>query len=651
MAAGPAKAAAAAKKPVLVELDMDFRDGGSSPWFNSKGRSVLAAFTTDPANADLFSELALDGTMAGLTGYLDTEQPTLGRVALFCYVLLGLVLLELLLVLPLCAYALRRYASSVGVLPWLACEIVFLGSAGVQVVTLLSLFSTWNGMKDGLDDKTPQAYAWTFQLLLNYTQLTALQLKEAKNPAAKDIDKALALTTNSIKWLQGNLSAWENSFSGYDNLKRMVTGPLAIVHMAVLGIAVAVAVAAALLACGAWSRRKRNLNAGGKSPVFVGLILMCGTVLLLVHMLIALPMVARWLNVCVLAETYLCAPYRAGSYAILDDSVARVWPLASRPEPFCRLVPSAVRPKCAAKATTSITALKACPAVKKGKALQSDVAIEESQVLIWQKPPKPLPKPPAKAKIIGDCFYPYKIIDTDMTAACPLFTDELVGHWMALLIAAIFGMISSFTAGLITVIFLAVGQKKKEGSQEDCAQETRQEKEEEKEKEAGGTVQPAIAPVIRRPRHRRRRRRPLMPPPIFVLPLPPPTPPVQCTHQWTPRTALPMLAAPVGAYHPHPPLPQVAASAPACPSTVVMSSSESVYQQQAAASYTNLDGGGAGTWQGYSAYNSSASSRTVTPATTVRTMSAPRVETANFRGPQPVVTRYCRRRPLPQPPT
>ncbi|KAH8028108.1 hypothetical protein HPB51_013155 [Rhipicephalus microplus] len=634
MAAGPAPSAAAAKKPVLVELDIDFSDGGSSPWFNSKGRSIVGDLTNVPENAELFSELALDGTIAGLTGYLDSKQPTLGHVALFCYILLGLVLLELLVALPLCAFTLRRYVSGVGILPWLACEFVFLGCAGVQVVSLLSMFSTWNGMRDGLDDKAPEAYTWTFQLLLNYTQLTALQIKEAKDPLSKDIDKALTLTTNSIKWLQGNLSAWETSFSGYENLKGMVTGPLAIVHMVLLGIALVVAVSAALFACGAWSRRKRNLKAGGKSPVFVGFMLLGGTVLLLVHLLVALPMVARWLNVCVLAETYLCAPYRGGSYAILDDGAARVWPLANRPEPFCRLVPSAVRPKCAVKATTPITALKVCPAVKKGKAQQSDISITESQLLLWQKPQKPK-KPKRAKKLIGDCFYP------------------------------------SFAAGAITVIFLAVGEKKKKVVKKILRRKrTKRKKKKKKPKEPSTpppppptppapappspppppepqhieVAIPVPTPVMGRPRHRRRRRQPLMPPPIFVLP-PPPLPHVHCTHLLRPRTAQPMLAAPM--------LPPAAASAPASSSTVVMSPSRSLYQQQEAASYSNVNlyRGGAGTWQEYSAYNSSASSTTVTPAVTLRRTPSQRVETVYLKGSQPVLTRYRTHNPQLQPTT
>ncbi|KAL3216133.1 hypothetical protein MRX96_033157 [Rhipicephalus microplus] len=66
--------AAAAKKPVLVQLDIDSIDGGTSPWFSGMGRMFMAMVTTDPENADLFGQLASEGSMGTLVSYLDTEQ-------------------------------------------------------------------------------------------------------------------------------------------------------------------------------------------------------------------------------------------------------------------------------------------------------------------------------------------------------------------------------------------------------------------------------------------------------------------------------------------------------------------------------------------------------------------------------------------------
>ncbi|KAK8767305.1 hypothetical protein V5799_005910 [Amblyomma americanum] len=460
---------------------MDFNEGGSSPWFNTKGRSTVAGLTSTPENADLFTELARDGTIGALVTYLDTEQPSVSTIALICYIVLGMVLLELFVLLPLSALGLRRYTGGVGLIPWLFCELVLLACAGVQLVCLLSMISTWYGMNDGLVTKWPEAYTWTFGLLRNYTKLTVQLLKEAKDPTP-DIDNALTLTTSGINWLQGNMSAWDNNFGAYAALQHMVTGPMSLLQMGALGLALAVAVAAALLACGAWNRRSRNLEKGGKSPVFVGFVLLAGAVLLLTHLGVALPMIARLLPVCVLADTYFCGPYRAGSYGILNDGVARVWPLAHRPEPFCRLVPSALLAKCSTKDTTPIKSLAECPkkdAKKKALAFAHDAVA--NQVLLLQppppqppppqppppqppQPPQPAPDTPAAPKgkkPIGDCFYPYKIIDTDMTAACPLFTDDLVGHWMAIVLSVGFGVLSSLAAGAIAVIFLAIGDSRR----------------------------------------------------------------------------------------------------------------------------------------------------------------------------------------------
>ncbi|KAL3207808.1 hypothetical protein MRX96_052630 [Rhipicephalus microplus] len=129
----------------------------------------------------------------------------------------------------------------------------------------------------------------------------------------------------------------------------MTTGLLPFLQMGVLGLGMATAVSSALLGCVAWNRRKRNLEQGKKSPIFVATIIVASAVLLLVHLIIALPMIARWLPLCVMTNTYLCAPYRDSSYVVLDDPIARLWPLSSRPEPFCRLVPSKLAVNCSTK--------------------------------------------------------------------------------------------------------------------------------------------------------------------------------------------------------------------------------------------------------------------------------------------------------------
>ncbi|KAL1443988.1 hypothetical protein MTO96_007189 [Rhipicephalus appendiculatus] len=456
-------AAAAAKKPVLVQLDIDSIEGGTSPWFSGVGRMFVAKLTSNPENADLFGQLANEGSMGTLVSYLDTEQHMVSFIAVLCYIFLGLALLSLFVLLPVAAFALRRHTTAVGLMPCLMCALVLVGCCVVQLICLMTMISTWYGMRDALRDKAPEAYDWTFELLHNYTQLTVMMLKAAKDPDP-NLDKSLAATTNSIKWLRGNITAWEDSFSGYDSLQGMTTGLLPFLQMGVLGIGMAVAVSAALLACVAWNRRKRNLEQGRKSPMFVAAVIVASAVLLLVHLIIALPMIARWLPVCVMTDTYLCAPYRDNSYVVLDDGIARLWSPISRPEPFCRLVPSKLAANCSTKGKTPIKSLPACPsktAKKKTLELPRDDAIVEVQVLRQPLPqPKAAAAPAAKVKVNGDCFYPYKIIDTDMTAACPLFSDNLVAHWMAMVVSVIFGLLAAIAAAALAVIYLAVGEKK-----------------------------------------------------------------------------------------------------------------------------------------------------------------------------------------------
>ncbi|KAK8775938.1 hypothetical protein V5799_030720 [Amblyomma americanum] len=450
--------------PILIQLDMEYTEGGSSPWFNSKGRSVVNSLTTEPRNAELFSALAHDGTMGSLLSFLDREQTSVGHVALFCYVFTGLVLLELFVLLPCASFGLRFYTATVGPAVWIACEVVLLACAGVQLMCLLSMISTWFGMKDGIGAKAPEAYQWTFELLRNYTNVTVEQLK---NPAKPDKNKKLETVRDStitgIKWLQGNLSLWDNTFDAYESLQSMLTGPIAIVQMVLLGVAIAVAVAAALLACGAWNRRKLALEAGGHSPISVAAVLITAAMLLLTHLAMTLPMIARWLPLCVLGETYLCAPYRSGALAVLDDAVAKVWPLANRPEPFCRLVPSKLAIYCTTKGKKGIDDLSICPVKVAKKALEIPPDAEEELHAILLRHDHPplasLQKVSAEKKISGDCFYPYKIINTDLVSVCPLFTDDLVAHWMALVLSVIFGMLTAIAAGAIAAIYMAVGSK------------------------------------------------------------------------------------------------------------------------------------------------------------------------------------------------
>ncbi|KAL3227112.1 hypothetical protein MRX96_024279 [Rhipicephalus microplus] len=102
------------KKPVLVQLDIDSIEGGTSPWFSGMGRMFVAMVTTDPENADLFGQLASEGSMATLVSYLDMEQAMVSFIALLCYIVLGLTLLSLFVVLPVAAFALRRHTAGVG---------------------------------------------------------------------------------------------------------------------------------------------------------------------------------------------------------------------------------------------------------------------------------------------------------------------------------------------------------------------------------------------------------------------------------------------------------------------------------------------------------------------------------------------------------
>ncbi|KAL3216132.1 hypothetical protein MRX96_033156 [Rhipicephalus microplus] len=386
----------------------------------------------------------------------------------------------------------------------------------------MSMISTWYAMKDALGEKAPEAYQWTFELLHNYTQLTVTMLKAAKDPDP-NLDKSLTATTNSIKWLKGNITAWENSFSAFDSLKGMTTGLLPFLQMGVLGLGMATAVSSALLGCVAWNRRKRNLEQGKKSPIFVATIIVASAVLLLVHLIIALPMIARWLPLCVMTNTYLCAPYRDSSYVVLDDAIARLWPPSSRPEPFCRLVPSKLAVNCSTKGKAPIKSLPACPsnaAKKKTLEVPGEDAVVEVQVL---RPPQPkaAAAPAAKAKVNGDCFYPYKIIDTDMTAACPLYSDNLVAHWMAMVVSVIFGVLAAMAAGALAVVYLAVGEKKPKKKK---IKKIRRRKRVKKVQ----VPEPIAVPVpIKRRRRRRKPVRPVlvMPQPTCSHPPPQPLPP------------------------------------------------------------------------------------------------------------------------------
>ncbi|KAL3212616.1 hypothetical protein MRX96_008025 [Rhipicephalus microplus] len=462
--AAPA-AATAPKKPALVLLELEYMDGGSSPWFNSKGRSFVASLTNGPVTADLFHALAEDGSMSTLASYIDSASPSVSNIGTICYALVGLILFLLFLLLPLALFGLRRFAATMGFLLWVIFELLLMIFAGLQLICLLVMLSTWYGMNKALVENIPMTYEWTFEVLQNYTILTVKMLQAAKGDK-KELDNSLSMTTSGIKWLRGNISRWEDKFSAYAGLKSLLTGVVTMLHMGLLGFALVAVIASILLACGAWRRRTARLAKGRKSPVIVALAAIAATVLLCAHMVVALPMIARWLPICVLADTYLCAPYRDASYSILDNSVRMVWPLSSRPDPFCRLVPSTLFKKCMTKGKTPIKNLDACQTKKdKGKlmVLKPDDAVIEFQV------PQPPQKPPAvnpatgsaDKNVIGDCFYPFKIIHADMTSVCPLFTDDLLAHWMAMVLSVLTGFGTTISAAAVAVIFMAVSEPNK----------------------------------------------------------------------------------------------------------------------------------------------------------------------------------------------
>ncbi|KAL3223167.1 hypothetical protein MRX96_027770 [Rhipicephalus microplus] len=313
--------------PRLVNLEIEYAEGGSSPTFNRNGRSIIASLTTEPSNADLFAALAHDGSMGALNTFLDTTQPSVGHVALVCYILLGVVIITLIFVLPLVAFGFRRYAATVSIVSWLGCEVFLLVCASIQFICLLTMVTCWYGMSDGLGEKLPEAYEWTFELLRNFTEVAIDQLKSTTSPAIqKSLDAVATTTLKGVKTLQGRLSAWEARYEGYEGLKHVLTGFVPIIHMILLGVALVMVMASALVAIVAWKRRKAALEAGKRSPAYVAIIAFGGAVLQLTHMAMALPLIARWLPLCVLAETYVCGPYREGVYTVLDDGATRVWP-------------------------------------------------------------------------------------------------------------------------------------------------------------------------------------------------------------------------------------------------------------------------------------------------------------------------------------
>ncbi|KAL3223169.1 hypothetical protein MRX96_027772 [Rhipicephalus microplus] len=448
---------------ILEVLELDYSDGGSSPWFNRKGRSVLAGLTTRPQDADLFVELARDGSMSTLIDFLDTGQPSVSRVALWCYILLGLVFLLVFVILPLAAFGLRRLSAKVGLIAWLCFEVMLLVCTLVSLICLLTMIGSWYGMHDSLAGKAPDAYDWTFQLLRNYTNVTFRELKKGSSPQEqKKLDLDNTTTMNGIEWMAGNISAWEDNYGGHEALKHLLVGWLSIFQMTILAIALAAALASALLACATWSRRQKAIEDGESSPVPTALIIMASAVLLFVYVAVALPMIARWLPVCVLGETYVCAPYRDDALVVLDDGVSRVWPVANRPDPFCRLVPSVLVSKCSTKNTAGLMQLPSCSSVGTNKSIKAIHHYTEIELLALPKMPskkRSTSKQTAK-KVVGDCYYPYKILDTDMTSVCPLFTDELLAYWMALVISAVFCMIGALAAAVVAIIFLAIGEEK-----------------------------------------------------------------------------------------------------------------------------------------------------------------------------------------------
>ncbi|KAH9373861.1 hypothetical protein HPB48_009259 [Haemaphysalis longicornis] len=446
----------------LAVLDLEYTEGGSSPWFIDKGRQFVSELTGPPENANLFGELARDGSLGALVNFLDEDQPSVSKVSLVCYIILGFVLVAVFVILPLAACLCRRQMANIGLLIWLICELIFLVAAAILVLCLMSLISTWSALDDGLRNKAPLAYKWALALMHNYTRVATLQLKQVAPNSAATLDKAGYATLDSIQWLRGNITAWESTFSGYANLTEMVTGPLSFLRMVLLGIGVAVALAAALFACGAWSRRQKALAKGKRSPVFVALINLAGAIVLFSYVALTLPMVARWLPVCVLTDTYVCTPYREGNFKVLDDGVARLWPVSERPDPFCRLVPSQVISNCAAKNKSGIGSLAFCSAPKRN-AVPGRFYVLEQQASSNDTPSNDTTGNGTAAVFkvrAGDCFYPYKVIDTEMTSVCPLCSDELVGHWAAMLISAVFGLMGAMAVGAIAVIFLAIPAKK-----------------------------------------------------------------------------------------------------------------------------------------------------------------------------------------------
>ncbi|XP_064457086.1 uncharacterized protein LOC135367918 [Ornithodoros turicata] len=482
-------------RSAITRLTFDVSPGGYSPFLSNTGKSIVEKVTLLPENARILEVLATDPSLATLEVALEDEgNAKVSHMTQTLWVAEAFSLIVLILGTVIVCCVQRKLSNWMGLFLGLA-TFLFICLSGLLML-LISMFGTRSNMVRTLEAELPQTYSWIFETLLAYVVRTSRELiheETAHNQAsAKDIEKRvldeMGRTESAINLVRGNLSVFDERFDVYETVKSTIESSL-LIPSAILAIVVTVAV----IVCFAGLYNIGSVKAGRRT--MLGPAFLVAGVLLLVYNLLAFPFLIHLFPSCVLGQGCVCGPYEAGTYALLDDGIEKLWPTASREAPYGRLVPSVVLQQCE-KPGKSVVDL--VPAKKKKSDWHYAAARAEYQKATSSN---------ASGTTIGDCSVVQNIITAGMTALCPMFVDDLLGYWASHLFAVVIAFIAAILCFIMAAKFMVTPKKRRRKKKE------------------------------RRKRRRKKRRRkrspskhspppePLASPPSKEKPSPPPTPP------------------------------------------------------------------------------------------------------------------------------
>ncbi|KAH6933428.1 hypothetical protein HPB50_014806 [Hyalomma asiaticum] len=254
----------------------------------------------------------------------------------------------------------------------------------------------------------------------------------AQLPKEADIiEENLQLQLNRTLESVGEL---ESRFYGFEQRTRLWKSSALVDHVGVPMAMVLFCVVIAVLGCGIGMGIRGCVNLSGKPPEayrYTGVVFLADAVLVMLFHVLATALLTTTVTTGVLADCYVCLPYRRMGFVYLDRLAQMMWPNSERGLLFALLTPYAVLTKCAGEGA-SIVELRVVHERKNPYVTRTTQRATTPWWLLQSATQRVERNPTA-----GNCKALYNALVTSMSTFCDKFLKNHLGMTLSLTVGLI----------------------------------------------------------------------------------------------------------------------------------------------------------------------------------------------------------------------